>query len=165
MGHARQVVAALLIVGAVAYLILSSTPDAAGLYLTVEELRALGPSEVGRRVTVSGAVVGDTIRYDPAAPRLEFAMAHAPGDPQAVQAAGGQEAALQAAANDPAAARVRVLYENIKPDMLRHEAQAIVRGTLDADGVLQADELLLRCPSRYEEGAPSDAPAAEASGE
>jgi len=149
-GRSRQVVAGLLIAAAVAYLILSSTPQAAGLYLTVDELLAMGPEAQGRRVTVSGAVVGDSITYDATAPRLEFAIAHAALDPQAVQAAGGQEAVLHGAANDPAAARVRVVYADLRPDMLRHEAQAIVRGRLGEDGVLRADELLLRCPSRYE---------------
>ena len=37
------------------------------------------------------------------------------------------------------------------PDLLQHEAQAIMTGRLGDDGVFYADELLLKCPSRYEE--------------
>jgi cytochrome c-type biogenesis protein CcmE len=40
------------------------------------------------------------------------------------------------------------------PDLLRHEAQAIVTGRIGADGVFYADELLLKCPTRYEEDIP-----------
>jgi len=38
---------------------------------------------------------------------------------------------------------------------LTNEAQAIMTGSLGEDGVFYADELLLKCPSRYEEGVPS----------
>jgi cytochrome c-type biogenesis protein CcmE len=43
------------------------------------------------------------------------------------------------------------------PDLLRHEAQAIVTGRVGADGVFEADELLLKCPTRYEEEVPVQA--------
>jgi cytochrome c-type biogenesis protein CcmE len=42
----------------------------------------------------------------------------------------------------------------VLPDLLTHEAQAIVTGELGADGVFYASELLLKCPSRYEEAVP-----------
>ena len=37
------------------------------------------------------------------------------------------------------------------PDLLQHEAQAILTGALGVDGVFYASELLLKCPSRFEE--------------
>ena len=40
------------------------------------------------------------------------------------------------------------------PDLLQNEAQAILTGQLGADGVFYADELLLKCPTRYEEAVP-----------
>jgi cytochrome c-type biogenesis protein CcmE len=45
----------------------------------------------------------------------------------------------------------------VKPDLLKHEAQAIVSGSLDANGVFQAKELLLKCPSKYESALPTQA--------
>ena len=42
----------------------------------------------------------------------------------------------------------------VKPDLLQHEAQAIMTGVVGEDGVFYATELLLKCPSRYEEGVP-----------
>jgi len=61
-------VAGLLIVAAVVYLIVSSTGSTAHFFLTIEELRAMGEEAIGRNVTVSGAVLGDTIVYDSSAP-------------------------------------------------------------------------------------------------
>jgi cytochrome c-type biogenesis protein CcmE len=42
----------------------------------------------------------------------------------------------------------------VKPDLLQHEAQAILTGQLDSNGVFQVSELLLKCPSRFEEAGP-----------
>jgi cytochrome c-type biogenesis protein CcmE len=41
------------------------------------------------------------------------------------------------------------------PDLLKDEAQAIVTGKLGADGVFVADELLLKCPSKYAADVPN----------
>jgi cytochrome c-type biogenesis protein CcmE len=46
-----------------------------------------------------------------------------------------------------------------KPDLLRGEAQAIMTGKLGDDGVFYADELLLKCPTKYEEAVPEQAAA------
>ncbi|MEK6220682.1 MAG: cytochrome c maturation protein CcmE, partial [Chloroflexota bacterium] len=67
---------------------------------------------------------------------------------------GGLAQALYAAVNDPSRTHMRVEYVGPKPDLLRHEAQAILTGTMAEDGIFYADELLLKCPTRYEEAAP-----------
>ena len=43
------------------------------------------------------------------------------------------------------------------PDLLKNEAQAIVTGKMGADGVFYAKELLLKCPTKYEEAVPEQA--------
>jgi cytochrome c-type biogenesis protein CcmE len=148
------IVAGLIIVAAVAYLIVSSTGHTARYFLTVTELRAMGEQAIGRPITVSGVVLGDTIVYDPAVPRVAFTIVQVPGDPQEVERAGGLAAVLHAAVQDPDAPRLDVIYGEVKPDLLQHQAQAIVRGQLREDGLFYADEVLLKCPSRYEEGIP-----------
>jgi cytochrome c-type biogenesis protein CcmE len=130
----------------------TSTADTARYFITVEELRAMGEGAVGRPITLSGAVLGDTIDYDAQEPRVTFAIVQVPGDPAAVEAAGGLSAVLEAAVADTDAPRVEVVYEGVKPDLLQHRSQAILRGELAEDGRFRADELLLKCPSRYEEG-------------
>lgn len=153
-GKTTLVVAGLIIVAAVAYLIVSSTGHTARYFLTVTELRAMGEQAIGRPITVSGVVLGDTIVYDPAVPRVAFTIVQVPGDPQEVERAGGLAAVLHAAVQDPDAPRLDVIYGEVKPDLLRHEAQAIIRGQLGEDGRFYANEVLLKCPSRYEEEIP-----------
>jgi cytochrome c-type biogenesis protein CcmE len=50
--------------------------------------------------------------------------------------------------------RIEVVYIGVKPDLLRDEAQAIMTGKIDENGVFVADELLLKCPTKYEEAVP-----------
>ena len=50
--------------------------------------------------------------------------------------------------------QLEIVYDSVKPDLLQHEAQAIVRGRLAPDGRFLADDLLLKCPTRYEEDVP-----------
>jgi cytochrome c-type biogenesis protein CcmE len=147
-------IAGLLVVAAVAYLIVSRTGSTAHFFLTIEELRAMGEEATGRNVTVSGAVLGDTIVYDSSAPRVTFTIVQVPADPKEVERAGGLATMLHEAVNDPDAPRLEVVYEDVKPDLLKHEAQAILRGQLGEDGRFYADEVLLKCPTRYEEDVP-----------
>ena len=156
-GKTKFIVAGALIVAAVAYLVISSTGSTASYFLTIEELKAMGDKANDRSVTVSGAVLGDTITYDASLPRVTFTMVQIPGDPDEVKRAGGLAMVLHAAANDPTAARLEVVYNDVKPDLLQNEAQAIARGHLGADGRFYADEVLLRCPTRYEEDIPEQA--------
>lgn len=148
------IVAGLLIVAAVVYLIVSSTHSTAHYFLTIDELRTLGQGAEDRPITVSGAVLGDTIVYDAQAPQVTFTIVHVPGDPQEVEQAGGLAQVLHDAVQNPSLAQLEVVYDSIKPDLLRNEAQAIVRGRLGADGRFYADDLLLKCPSRYAEEVP-----------
>jgi cytochrome c-type biogenesis protein CcmE len=152
--NTKFIVAGLLIVSAVALLIVSSTGTTAHFFLTIEELQAMGDEAAGRNLTVSGAVMGDTIVYDPSLPQVTFTVVQIPGDPQEVEQAGGLAMVLHTAVNDPNAPRLEIIYDDVKPDLLQNEAQAIVRGQLADDGRFHADEVLLKCPTRYEEEVP-----------
>lgn len=154
MGKMKFIVAGLLIGAAVVYLIVSNTASTANFFLTIEELQAMQGQAAGRNLTVSGAVLGDTIVYDPGKPQVTFTIVQVPGDPQEVEKAGGLATVLHAAVNNPNAARLEVIYHGVKPDLLQNEAQAILRGRLGEDGRFYADDLLLKCPSRYEEELP-----------
>jgi len=147
----------LLILAAVIYLIFSSTQASAEFFMTVDEVNAQGQSVVGKNLRLSGAVVGDSIQYDANTLTLSFDVAHVPGDNADIEAQGGLAEVLHAAVMDPARARVRVVYIGPKPDLLRDEAQAIMTGHMAADGIFYADELLLKCPTRYEQAVPGQA--------
>lgn len=147
----------ILILGAVVFLIWSSTAATQEYFLTVDELNAKGSSIVSKNLRVSGAVIGDTIQYDANTLTLSFDVAHVPGDNAVLEKQGGLAEALHLAVLDPSRARMKVVYVGPKPDLLRNEAEAIMTGHLGEDGVFYAEELLLKCPTRYEEAVPKQA--------
>jgi len=157
MGRSKFIIGGVLILAAVVYLIASSTQASAEYFLTVDEVTAQGQTVVGKNLRLSGAVVGDSIQYDPQTLTLTFDVAHVPGNNQEVEDQGGLAAVLHAAVVDPSRTRLKVLYSGPKPDLLKDEAQAIMTGKMGADGVFYADELLLKCPTKYEEAVPSQA--------
>lgn len=153
----KFVIGGLLILGAVIFLIASATATSSEYFLTIDELNAKGSSIVDRNLRVSGAVIGDTIQYDAQTLTLTFEVAHVPGDNAALETEGGLAEALHQAVMDPSRTRMTVKYIGPMPDLLRNEAQAIVTGHLGADGIFYADELLLKCPTKYEEAVPEQA--------
>jgi cytochrome c-type biogenesis protein CcmE len=157
IGKSKFIAAGLLIVAAALYLIVSNTGGTVPHFLTVEELRALGEDALDRNITISGAMLGNTIAYNSSIPRVTFTIVQMPADPGEAEQAGGLAAALHTAADDPDAPRLGTVYDDVKPDILRNEAQAIVRGRLGEDGRFYAAEALLKCPSRYEEDVPDQA--------
>ena len=157
MQRTKFILGGLLILAAVVYLIVSSTKASAEYFMTIDELKAEGSAAVGKSLRASGAVVGDSIQYDPQTLTLTFDVAHVPGDNAEIEAEGGLAAVLHQAVIDPTRARMKVVYVGPKPDLLRDEAQAIMTGHLGEDGVFYADELLLKCPTKYQEAVPSQA--------
>ena len=153
----KFVIGGIFILGAVVFLIWSSTAATQEYFMTVDELDAKGSNVVDKNLRVSGAVVGDSIQYDAQTLTLSFDVAHVPGDNAALETEGGLAEALHQAVIDPSRARMKVVYVGPKPDLLRNEAQAIMTGHLGADGVFYAEELLLKCPTRYEEAVPQQA--------
>lgn len=143
-----------LILLAVVYLIVSSTQASAQYFLTIDELQANPGKNLDRELRVSGAVLGDSIQYDAQSLTLKFTVAHVPGDNKEIEAQGGLAEVLHAAVIDPNRTKMQVVYIGPKPDLLRNEAQAIMTGKLGEDGLFYADELLLKCPTKYEEAVP-----------
>jgi len=141
----------------VVFLIWSATASTSEYFLTIDELNAKGSSIVDKNLRVSGAVIGDTIQYDAESLTLTFEVAHVSGDNSELETEGGLAEALHQAVLDPSRSRMTVVYVGPMPDLLRHEAQAIVTGHLGEDGIFYADELLLKCPTKYEEAVPEQA--------
>jgi cytochrome c-type biogenesis protein CcmE len=141
---------------AVVLLVITSIKGNAQYYLTVDELLS---NSTGRQtnVRVSGVVLVDTIEYDTSNLVLTFSVANIPGDNKEIEALGGLAQVLHAAVLNPDLSRMKVEYHGVKPDLLKNEAQAIMTGSLGSDGVFHAEELLLKCPSRYEEAVPLQA--------
>lgn len=151
-GRWKFMVGGLLMLGAVAYLIFSGTAAGARYFITVDDLLADPDAYAGQTVRISGAVIGDTIVYDEQNLILDFTIASIPAEFDDLAKA------LYDAVNDPTVGRLHIHITNeVKPDLLQNEAQAIITGELGEDGIFYASELLLKCPSRYEESNPGQA--------
>jgi cytochrome c-type biogenesis protein CcmE len=136
----KYVVGGVLIIAALAFLIVNAMSGNTQLYKTVDEFYAEQSRLLGRDLRVSGYVLGDSIQFvqiDATTSRLEFDIVDDISNP-------GQRLHI-VAANEP------------MPDLLQHEAQALVEGSADSSGVFHANPggLFLKCPTRYEEAAPT----------
>ncbi len=135
----------LLILGAVIYLALSGTLAGARYFISVNEV-VHNPDYVGQTVRITGAVLGESILYDANTGDLAFTIAHIPDEYPDLATA------LNEAVNDPTRTQLKIFMEKqVMPDLLQHEAQAILTGKIGADGVFYGSELNLKCPSRFEE--------------
>ena len=129
-----------LMLGMVVYLVVNAMSGSTQLYKTVSEYYAEQQRLVGRDLRVSGWVIGDSIQFtqiDATTTRLEFDIVDDLANPTQ---------------------RLRIVAMNEpKPDLLQHEAQALVEGHSDEAGIFMANEggLFLKCPTRYEELEPS----------
>ena len=152
----KFIIGGLVIVAAIVYLMVSSLQANVQYFLTVDEvLEKQQSGELsGRNIRLSGAVLGDTIQYDMDKLELSFTIVHVPGDIDLVDEEGGLAAALHNAVIDPTRSQLQVVYYGARPDLLQNEAQAILTGELLANGVFEADELLLKCPTKYEGSVP-----------
>lgn len=138
-----------LILGAVGYLLVSGTLLGARYFITVDDLMTGADRYTGQSVRVAGAVLGDSIVYDPEQLLIEFTVV------QVQEPYTDLAEALHLAVNDPNATRLNVRVEGqVKPELLVHEAQAIMTGVLDENGVFQATVLNLKCPTRFVENQP-----------
>jgi len=151
--RAKYLFIGLVLLGAVAYLLVSGTATAR-YYITVDEL-ITDADKVGKNVRVAGAVDGETINFDPDTQILSFTVVNIPSDNDAIRDQGGLANVLHNALENPQSTRMEIVWHNAEmPDLLQHEAQAIMSGTLREDGVFQANEVLLKCPTRYSDDVP-----------
>ncbi|MCY3574254.1 MAG: cytochrome c maturation protein CcmE [Chloroflexi bacterium] len=133
------------------YLLVSGTLQGARYFITVAEVLE-DPAHHGPTLRVSGAVDGESIDYDSENAIIRFEIVHIPSQ------YGDLAQALHAALSDDAAPRMKIVVADAAiPDLLQHEAQAILTGALESDGIFHASELLLKCPSRFEESSPPEA--------
>jgi len=152
--NTKLIIGIVIIIAAVVYLIASSTLSQSQYFLTVEELQSNQAEYVGKNVRMSGAVLGDTIEYNQQTLELTFQVAQIPGDHRVIEQMGGMSVVLAQAAHDPTLPKMTVHYVGPRPDLLKDEAQAIITGSLDENGIFQASELLLKCPSKYQSELP-----------
>jgi len=134
-GRMKFIIGGAFLTVAIIYLVFNAFQGTTQLYVTVDEYYEEKGNFAGRDLRVSGWVLGDTIQYnqiDPTTSSLEFDIVDDIYNP-------GQRLRI-VAMNEP------------MPDLLQHEAQALVEGSA-AGSVFNANPggLFLKCPTRYEE--------------
>ena len=124
----KIIIGFVIILVALGYVIFGGLKETAVYYVTVPELKAK-PLPQGEGVRVSGYVDPASVKWDPQAIELRFAM-YEEGD------------------------TLDVFYKGTLPDQL-YDAQIVVaEGKLANDGSLVANKILLKCPSKYETAEP-----------
>ena len=135
--NTRFVVGSLVIVAAIAYLMFTGIRETSSYYLTIQEFLPKRDQYGNAPLRVAGRVKAGSIDYDARTLRLRFHLA--------VFADAGQQDAS-----------VPVSFTGIKPDMFGDGRDVIVEGRYSG-GVLEANQVLTSCPSKYEAKATADA--------
>ena len=126
-------VAGLLLVCVIVSLMVYGLTTATAYWLTVDEVQQRGSALVSQRLRVNGVVVDGSEDWNPAEVTLRFRIQDEENPNH----------------------QLEVVFYDSRPDNFQRAASVIATGELLPSGVFEADDLLLKCPSRYEE-APED---------
>ena len=124
------VVAGVAIAGAVLYLVLANTGATAEYYMTINQLRSC-TSCSARTVRVAGVVVANSIEKNTTTQVVHFQI------------------------SDSKTGAMPVVYSGVVPDIFQSGAQVVVEGQLGSNGVFSADNLLTKCPSKFQAATPA----------
>ena len=124
-GKLKFVIGGLLILGAIAYVTISSFQSNAIYYLTLPELNAQRATLVGQPIRVNAPLDKSSIQFDNQTLTLKFNLV----DGNLV---------------------LPVIYQGVVPDTMEQSESIVAEGHLGADGVFQASTILVKCPSKYE---------------
>ncbi len=124
--RARIILVSLVVVGAVAYLILTGVKQTGMQYMTVTELATIVRPPKAEGFRLDGKVAVGSVIYDQKIPRLRFQMTD------------GKE-------------NISVIYEGLMPDAFADGREVVVEGNYrHSDRALYATKLVTKCPSKYE---------------
>ncbi len=124
-GKWKFIIGGLLILGAIAYVTVSSFQSNAIYYLTLKELNTQRATVVNQPVRVNAPLDKNSIQFDDKTLTLKFNL---------------QDGDLV----------LPVVYKGVVPDTLTEGESVVAEGRLGMDGVFQASTLLVKCPSKYE---------------
>jgi cytochrome c-type biogenesis protein CcmE len=129
----KFIVAALIVLGTVAWLSISGAKDTKSYYVTISELNSMGKQAYTRNLRIAGNVQPGSIEH----------------------------VGTNATFNLIEQGRVlRVNYQGSEPppDTFKDDAQALAIGTYGRDGVFHATQLQAKCASKYAPAKPGAAP-------
>lgn len=123
----KFLVGGVLILATIVYLMITSISSTGAYYMSVSELNQQAGTLEGKKVRIEGSIVPDSEDWNASELLLRFKM------------------------QDDTGEQIVVSFHGSRPSNFASATEAIVEGELANDGVFRADNLLLKCPSRYEE--------------
>jgi len=123
----KIIIGTVIILGAICYLVISGFSDVK-VHVQLEDLVGSGAAYRNTYVQTEGSVIGESIKWD--APKVELTFTIA--------------GKLDAAVTMP------VMYRKAIPENFQNATEVLVGGYYNADGVFQAEEIITKCPSKYE---------------
>jgi cytochrome c-type biogenesis protein CcmE len=122
----KFLIGGVVVAAVIGLLIATSFSGSTSDYLNVAQARALGTDQA-RNSRVAGGIVPDSVAYSTRDVRLTFQIQDETGI-------------------------LDISYHGPQPDMLVDAVEAVAIGKYDPQAqVFEADELLMKCPSKYEE--------------
>ncbi len=123
----KFIIGGVLIVLAIMYLGYGAIKNTGAYYIPLDELNQDPQAYVGKKIRIAGAIVQGSEDWDATNLMLRFRM------------------------SDETGQEILVSFHGSRPSNFSRATEAIVEGEILPDGSFQADNLLLKCPSRYEE--------------
>ncbi len=121
----KYLIGGIILVAAMGFLIYSLLSDSLTYYYTPGELMEEGDSVYGKSIRVSGNILGDSIEWDSSKPELRFTI------------------------TDDSASLL-VIYADEMPHTFEEDKDVVVRGKYSSDSIFHADEIMMKCASKYE---------------
>jgi cytochrome c-type biogenesis protein CcmE len=123
---AKFLIGGVVVVVVIGVLIATSFSGSTSDYLSISQVQALGPDQA-RNSRVAGAIVPNSVEWSTRELHLTFEIEDETGT-------------------------LPISYYGPQPDMLVDAVEAVVIGQYDPSiEVFEAEELLMKCPSKYEE--------------
>lgn len=139
---AKIVVSIVVLMGSLGFLLVDTMkdPEVLTYFHAADEVLAKPSHFLGKRIRMGGHVEKGSILQRPGTLEYRFEVRPIPGmlkHPEVKDQT------------------VRVAYTGVVPDTFKDDAEVIVAGVLADDGRFAADELVAKCPSKYEAEAKS----------
>ncbi len=122
----RLAIGIALVAVALGYLVYAGTKDNLVYYYEIDEVEAAAAKTDGK-IRISGDVVEGSIAKNEESREIRFAI------------------------RGETAETIPVVYAGTVPDIFREGIQVVVEGRMVADGTFEAETLLAKCPSKYQE--------------
>jgi cytochrome c-type biogenesis protein CcmE len=122
----KFLIGGVVVAAVIGLLIATSFSGSTSDYLTIADAKKMGPDQT-RSVRVAGEIVADSVNWDTRNVHLTFQIKDDTGT-------------------------LPISYHGPQPDMLVDAVEAVVIGKYNPTAqVFEADDLLMKCPSKYEE--------------